>query len=228
MTDGEEGGLGLLLDDELVDDHELQSPQHDAFGHTDFVQELVGLVLRAPTPANVALFGAWGSGKSGVARLLARELEEYDAGAVRFACFDASKYAEAPLRRHFISRVATELGIESRRFHDGLYVAENVDRVRFGKRQWATVLGRLLVPLLMVAAALAGFAGLFSWIGDDSFVEALLKVVAVAAPTTVLLGVIVKVAADGFTVTRSRSVPSGDEELRRASARWSRKRRPSD
>src|SRR4051812_22729229 len=94
-------GSGLLP--ELIDDRSVESLTEDRFGHADFVSELVELVTTVTPPANIALFGAWGSGKSGISNLLGEALQ--DRKGVRYARFDAFKYAEAPLRRNFISNV---------------------------------------------------------------------------------------------------------------------------
>ncbi|MEU1533955.1 P-loop NTPase fold protein [Streptomyces fagopyri] len=60
-----------------------------------------------------------GSGKSGVANLLKQRIDRRD--RTRFVRFDAFKYAENPLRRNFITAVATELGISDPQFHAYLY-----------------------------------------------------------------------------------------------------------
>jgi predicted KAP-like P-loop ATPase len=91
---------------ELIDDRAVQSDDEDEFGHTDFVEELSSLVLGVTPPASVALFGAWGSGKSGISNLLRSRLKAEP--GVKYAHFDAFKYAEAPLRRKFLSQIANE------------------------------------------------------------------------------------------------------------------------
>jgi KAP family P-loop domain len=62
--------LAALVAGELIDDQALVSAGEDAFRLTDFVTELVAVCERTTLPVNVALFGAWGSGKSSLANLL--------------------------------------------------------------------------------------------------------------------------------------------------------------
>jgi Cdc6-like AAA superfamily ATPase len=208
----------LALDDELVDDRELDDIESDSFGHADFVRELARLVLATRMPANIALYGAWGSGKSSIARLLGKELPK-EKEAVRFVIFDAWKYAETPLRRHFISQVASTLEIKDDEFREGLYLEEQGRKVKFGKQQWADAARTTaLVFLLPLALALAIATGRardahgISWHGWwHSLSTGLLAAGGIAS---VLLGV-VKFLADGFKVTTRKTAPSGDEEFER-------------
>jgi KAP-like P-loop domain-containing protein len=105
LSDRPGNAVQPLLDGELVDDRALDALEADKFSHGDFVKELAGVICKTNTPASIALFGPWGSGKSGIANVLQEALPR-DRRQLRFVTFDASKYAEAPLRRHFISQVA--------------------------------------------------------------------------------------------------------------------------
>ena len=112
------------VEGELIDDREVKDAEGDRLGHEQIANQLADLARSVQTPANVALYGPWGSGKSGIANLLRANI---DAGRgwrrpkIRFARFDAFKFAEAPLRRNFVSAVASELGISDDKFHDDLY-----------------------------------------------------------------------------------------------------------
>lgn len=98
------------LAEELIDDRALEDAEQDLLHHKDIVDELEQLVCATEVPANVALYGAWGSGKSSLANILGARLRHREV-PVPFARFDAFKYADGPLRRLFISRVAAELGV---------------------------------------------------------------------------------------------------------------------
>ena len=205
----------VLVDGELVDDRALEQLESDRFGHADFVRELAGVVQQAPTPANIALFGPWGSGKSGIANLLATALPR-DAKTLRFVVFDASKYAQAPLRRYFISQIAERLGIRDRRFRDGLYAGEETRDIRFRAAHW----GRLIA--IATAIIFIGLGGVLAWAAlskgafDRNWSEHLKTVksyVLVLLPVAAVLTTIVKLAVDGFYVNTTRSAPSGDEEF---------------
>lgn len=81
---------------DLVDDRAIEDAGGDRFGHAIFASQAARTIEAIPTPANVAIYGPWGSGKTSLANLLRTELEGPTCG---FVYFDAFKYAEAPLRR---------------------------------------------------------------------------------------------------------------------------------
>jgi hypothetical protein len=202
----------------LVDDRSLEVSDPDAFGHGDFVRELAGMVCETKTPANVALFGAWGSGKSSIANLLREELPN-DQSVVRFVVFDASKYAEAPLRRHFISQVAHELGITRDCYNRGLYTGEESRDVQFRPGEWVKLTSAFLVAvaltlvvLLVIATGVAvltpgAFAANWSSVVKDYLLATL--------PVAAVITAFIKLTADGFHIKTTRSAPSGDEEFER-------------
>lgn len=111
--------LGPVTADELVDDRALESTTDDRFRLTDFVEELAERVRVTPTPANIALYGAWGSGKTSLGNLLQATFKSDK--AVAFGRFDAFKFAEVPLRRHFLASVATWFEIKKPAYSDDLY-----------------------------------------------------------------------------------------------------------
>jgi hypothetical protein len=134
----------LVHRDDLIDDRALAKEDEDEFGLRDVVAEIAALCLSVKTPAAVALYGSWGSGKSSLANLLA---QRFDGGArVAFARFDAFKYAELPLRRHFLSQVAAEFGINGK-FKDELYEAQK--SARFRREGW-----KALVAVVAAAGGL--------------------------------------------------------------------------
>lgn len=95
---------------EHIADRAITRREQDRFDHEDFVVRLAAIVGATETPANIALFGRWGSGKSGVAN----RLEEQLAGVedVEFARFDSFKFARLPLLRRFLVQLARSLGGE--------------------------------------------------------------------------------------------------------------------
>src|SRR5690242_9782851 len=123
---GQDAGSPLRADD-LIDDRALLQEDEDAFRLRDVVDEVTALCVSVKTPATVALYGSWGSGKSSLANLLEQRFS-YDS-TVAFARFDAFKYAELPLRRHFLSQVAAKFDLNGK-FKDSLYEAEKSARFR--------------------------------------------------------------------------------------------------
>jgi hypothetical protein len=89
-------------DEELVDDRALESVDADRLRHGDLATELTDVISSVKAPASIALWGPWGSGKSGLAYLLETDLGKRLPKA-RFVRSDAFKFAETPLRRHFIA-----------------------------------------------------------------------------------------------------------------------------
>lgn len=60
---------------ELIDDKEVAGLDEDRLGHDGVAIQLAELVCSVPTPSNIALYGPWGSGKSGIGNLLATKLK---------------------------------------------------------------------------------------------------------------------------------------------------------
>lgn len=206
----------MALAAELIEDRALESAEHDMLRHADLARSLVDLVAETNTPANIALYGRWGSGKSGLANLVKAELAaRYP--RYQFIRFDAFKYAEAPLRRQFLSQAASALGIKDERFTKGLYRASVTNEVRIPPLEILKTLG-----LLAVAIAGAGFVWLallagLATIGDGPFGERLRDLVqggaAVALAPATLLAALLAIAGKTFSIERTSVAPSSDEEF---------------
>ena len=50
----------------MIEDREVREGADDRLQHGQIGQQLADLAMSVPTPSNIALYGAWGSGKSGV------------------------------------------------------------------------------------------------------------------------------------------------------------------
>ena len=55
------------LAETLVDDRELGPTDPDEFRHSDLVDQVASLATGVDLPANIAIYGPWGSGKSSLA-----------------------------------------------------------------------------------------------------------------------------------------------------------------
>ena len=205
-----------LVDGELVDDRSVEAFDGDSFGHADFARELAGMICHTKTPANIALFGAWGSGKSGIANLVRQALPN-KASDVRFVVFDASKYAELPLRRHFISQVAHGLGIGTDKYHNGLYVDTEGRDIKFRGRDWVKLAGAFGLSVALAFAVLLAIATFVAAVSKGSFGSNWSHIVRdyllATLPVAAVITAFVKLAADGFHITTHRTAPSGDEEF---------------
>lgn len=215
--------LEPLSAEELIDDRALRAASDDAFRLTDFVAELVALCQTTTLPANVALFGAWGSGKSSLANLLEGEFKRDNSDSVAFARFDAFKYAGASLRRHLLSQIARSFEIHDDKYSVGLYSTTKTNKYHiplqklkaFGKLValvTAGVVGFLVAVAAIVAAiASAGPKTSFS----SSFSTALENGIPAIIIASGLFSALVALAGQTFTVESTQAAPSTEEEFDR-------------
>lgn len=200
---------------DLIEDREVTDLDQDRLHHGDIADQLGSLVGHVSTPANVALYGPWGSGKSGIANLL-RERLKADEGT-RFARFDAFKYAENPLRRNFVSAVATELGISDREFHDDLYSGKTRTDLTLPKGSAWKIGG------IFVGAAIAMFGLVFAWalaaaafgpgkFMDDVWAKLPSSVSAGFIPASVIAA-LVAIAGRSLVVDRKTDRAESDEQF---------------
>ncbi|MGB3412835.1 MAG: P-loop NTPase fold protein [Microthrixaceae bacterium] len=216
---------------ELIDDREVKTEGADKFRHGDVAYELAKLSATVETPANVALYGPWGSGKTGIANLLR---EHFDGSVfakeprIQFARFDAFKYAEIPLRRHFLSQMAVELlpAKEAETFRTDLYHSQTSTELRFTKvtvqRAVAVFAGILASGLVLAVLISAIVAGVYSLVADENPTEFWNRfgtyfsgVIGFSFAPAAVLGGLFAIAGKSLPMTRSRDIPSTDEEFER-------------
>lgn len=212
-------GFNLLAGD-LVDDRELADSDQDRLAHGGIVDQLAALSTTVNTPSNIALYGPWGSGKSGIANLLKSKIDGRD--GVRLVRFDAFKYADVPLRRNFISAVASELECKQTKFHDDLYSGRTKTDITVPPATlfkllgvFALLLTGLVVILAIVVTALAFWQS--NIIDDTDFgveLRTLSKQVVLAGlvPAS-MLAALITLASKTFTLDRSLSKPDSDEQF---------------
>ncbi len=204
-----------LTAEELVDDRSLVEEKQDRFGHKDFAAELADMVTTIKAPANIALFAPWGSGKSGLSNLLRKKLEEKPGWGkeLKFAHFDAFKFAEAPLRRNFIGEVARQFQIDDDEFDSGLYVDTTTNDLKADKEKVKSAIKFIFWGLAIAVVTCSVIAGALSWIGDDSFKNVIKGLLIPALPVAAIIGTCLGLVTKGFTVTSSKSAPSTAEEF---------------
>ncbi|MGN9758153.1 KAP family P-loop NTPase fold protein [Streptomyces sp. SD31] len=198
--------------DDLIRDREVDDAQGDRLAHSHIAEQLYDVVLSAPTPTNIAVWGPWGSGKSGVANLLRGLLQKQR--NVRFVRFDAFKYAENPLRRNFIIAVATALGIKDAQFHDELYGGRVAVKLQFER---GAVWRLLRMFGWMFGAVVAFFAvsmALFASVHGGAFRPTFANMLAGAlkagiAPAALLTSLMVLVSR---TLTREHKTEAADSD----------------
>lgn len=222
MSRGPSGHTGAptLLPDDLLDDRELAAAEDDRLAHEGIVDQLAALVTTVSAPSNIALYGPWGSGKSGIANLLKSKID--GSGGVRFVRFDAFKYADVPLRRNFISAVAGELGCTQSKYHGDLYSGRTKTEIKVPPATIMKLLGvfaLLLLGLTVILAVVVALVALGqSRIGVNTAFgvefKALSKQVVLAGlvPAT-LLAALITLASKTFAVDRSLAKPDSDEQF---------------
>ena len=95
---------------DLILDAALTEAGQDRFDHEAIAAVVADLALNVTPPVNIALFGAWGSGKSSFFGLLDQRLAT-SGQAVETATYDAWKYGGRALKKHFVGSVAEQLGL---------------------------------------------------------------------------------------------------------------------
>lgn len=103
----------LVIPDDLVTDKALEDPAGDEFHHTAIAKGVADLALSSVTPVNIALFGAWGSGKSTLYELMKKRAEK-QAPRVKVLRYDAWKYGGQELKRNFIQEIADKAELKDR------------------------------------------------------------------------------------------------------------------
>ncbi len=202
--------------DDLVEDRAIKDADDDHFGHSEFAAQAAQTIEAIRTPANIAIYAPWGSGKTSLAHLLGQDLDSATCG---FVYFDAFKYAEAPLRREFIRRVAKELGVKDKKFDRGLYEEETTSGFSLKKESVAS----LLRVIGWIAVAAVSFTSLLALIlahaSDKAIgpewadnVRQLLP--AIFAPA-VIVGPVLALIKSQLDVSRKRYAPQSDEEFER-------------
>ncbi|MDH2413953.1 P-loop NTPase fold protein [Nocardioides sp. CER19] len=217
-----QASVAVQLDpSDLIEDRELEAATDDRLAHTGIVDQLAALTTSVKTPANIALYGPWGSGKSGIANLLKGKIDKK--GGVRFVRFDAFKYADVPLRRNFISAVATELECRQAKYHGDLYSGRTRTEIKVPAATVFRLLGVFALLLGALTAILAIIIGLYAWGqsvigvqrgGFGTAFRALSKQVIVAGlvPAS-LLAALIALASKTFSVDRSIAKPESDEQF---------------
>jgi hypothetical protein len=223
MTGSEPRAASVVLSsDDLIDDRSLESSDDDLFGASDVAAELAQLARAVRTPTNIVLFGAWGSGKSSVKNLLKLELTDRKQQAnvgVRFACVDAFKFTEVPLRRHFISQVVGSLELSEKKYRKKLYEQTKHVELRLGREELQRALQFFVLFAAVALAITFIYASLKAWIGpgrwSHEFHGELSTVSASVLVTSALVGVLVSFIGQTLTTDTTTEAPSSEEQFER-------------
>lgn len=225
--------VGLLLRkrpivtlDDWIPDEAITSFEDDRLGHRPIVKTVADLIELGPVPANIAVFGPWGSGKTSFGRLLEQELATRDKARIKFVRFDAWKYQETPLRRHFLSQVMGQLLDDPKKAEASrqlLYQKVHKTTYRLSKEDvWPAVLvGASLLALIVGIAVMIAMLGAWMvesakapfWPGVASRLSANLPAVLLS---TAVLAPLVAILMGPLTKDLEESEPSSAEQFDRA------------
>lgn len=192
------GGAGLvaqLSQDDLIVDRALVQNDEDTLDHQPIADRVAELVANSETPLNVALFGAWGSGKSSFARLLTNSLNRYP--SAKLVTYNAWTFEGESLQRNFISSVATSLGIREQdnkdyiKFHSGLY--EHTRRARFGLTadHLLKIAGIAFVVAVAILTVLAAIVAIVAFFAGQDVVKQVSDVLPSLLPATAVTAIAV-------------------------------------
>jgi hypothetical protein len=211
----------LGMDDEagihalgLISDRALDPGEQDRFAHDDFVDQLEALVRSGIDTANIALYGSWGAGKSSISRRLAARFNTTEKSEqFRFVELNAFKYADTPLLRTFIYRIA-EATVPNRLEHYRHELYEHATKSTFkAPKGWssavklaATIVGSLVAAAVAVLLLLPG----------GSTYHTAVDVLRAIAPSALIVGVLVTIGAHVlpyFTTENETLAPASPEEF---------------
>jgi energy-coupling factor transporter ATP-binding protein EcfA2 len=134
---------------------------HDRLDHGAIAQVVSDLACSVETPANVALFGPWGSGKSSLYQMVREQIDSKTPG-IAMVKYDAWKFGGTMLQRNFLFEVAAQLEISKSKFLSNLDSSTEVARLRLGRFLWRnrwSLLGALGIAILAAVVYVTGMAG---------------------------------------------------------------------
>ena len=155
-----------LVAADLITDRALTLSDRDRLeSHRPIAARVAELITHLDPPVNMALLGAWGSGKSSFAQLLERDLPAQPL-RTRLVTYDAWTFADESFQRNFISQAAAKLEFaresdEGRPFHEGLYQSKRNAKVSLTPAQVWRASRTFLGVMTVIGLALLAFT---SWV----------------------------------------------------------------
>lgn len=210
----------ILQQHDLIPDNRLDADATDLLEHEAIAKSVAEIAISAQTPVNIALFGAWGSGKSSIYAMVERHLGNVTGNRVTVARYDAWKYGGKELKRNFVDSIAKDLNLDrDPELGEGLH--RPIRRVELDFTGWfSRNVGQLLVGLGLALVATAVFASALAAVTvlttDTGFRRALGAILpttgAILGPAilAVLLGPKV---LEGVTVTRETPAPEEADQF---------------
>lgn len=178
--------------------HSLANATTDALDHDAVAAVVADLVMSVDAPANIALFGPWGSGKSSLYGMVRDRVERLSKRAgnpvTKVVRYDAWKFGGPSLQRNFLTVVAEEAGLKEKQL-DPIYGATETARIRlwqFLRNNKASIAVALLIAALAAAVWVVLKASMAWYVGTNGKPNGLLVEAGHALPSgMVVLGVVV-------------------------------------
>lgn len=215
---GRSSAESVVRDGDLVPDGRLRPGDVDRFDNAAIANTVADVALTAEPPTNIALFGPWGSGKSSVYTMIEQRLKTLDK-RTRVVRYDAWKYGGRDLKRHFITSVADELGVDKDEFSKGMVAPAaktKLDLGRWVRDNWRSLLLGLGLAVLLAAIWVVILAGAKAGLSHLSFSSAAQGLI-VGSGTVFGLALAALIVGpkvlEGAVVTTVIPPPSGDDEF---------------
>ncbi len=208
----------VLHADDVIPDGRLLPKSEDLLDHRAIAHGVADLAVSVSAPTNIALFGAWGAGKSSVYTMITERIKELD-DDVAVARYDAWKHGGRDLKRHFIESVGDDLGIQRKDFKEGLH--QDIDEpaklklLSWVGANWVSLLIGTVVATVVAGLWVVVLAAARTWAGSpwDVAVRELIP----AAGTVFGLALVALLAGpkilESATVRRVTKVPDGSDEF---------------
>lgn len=134
---GSQPVLHVVRPGDLIPDNRLLPREPDLLEHEAIAKGLAEIALTATTPVNIALFGAWGSGKSSIYTMVGDHLADITGSKVKVARYDAWKYGGKELKRNFVESLAADLQLgNDPELSAGLESSVSDTRINLGSWFW--------------------------------------------------------------------------------------------
>lgn len=208
--------LPLVHPADLIPDGRLASAELDRLDNSAIAHTVADLALSVTPPANIALFGPWGSGKSSIYAMLRDRIEALGAPA-RVVHYDAWKFGGRDLKRNFIVSVGEQLvgANDARR----LVEPKTETKIEVGtwlKENWGSLLGLATIAVCLTGAWVLAVGTTVRLLSDVQFGTAIASQLGSAGTIlgTGLLAVFLgPKILDGAVRTSVTPAPSGDDEF---------------
>ncbi len=202
----------MLKDDDnqeimkLIDEKPIKTRPEDKFGHQYYVDILKDILKKCPTPYCIGLFGQWGSGKTGIAKILEEELKNEGDKTYEILYFDTWKHSDDTLRRQLLIEIDDTFFEGKKKYATELYCDTKTEPeigVKFD-------LKRFLILFICVSLYITIVTSVIFRAKPDNWVYLLLSLV---FPALLALLISLDRYIKMITVTKSVEKPTSPEQF---------------